>query len=134
MDLRHQPPALHDYLRLRAESGLTPRSPEESDAALRNSWAWVHVVWDECTVAMGRVIGDGGWYFHIADIATLPAYQRRGIGRAVLHALLDRIYAQAPGQPWITLFADAPGVPLYTSMGFVPNGCQGMELPARPAR
>jgi ribosomal protein S18 acetylase RimI-like enzyme len=33
---------------------------------------------------MGRTIGDGGWYLHIADIATDPAHQRRGIGRAVV--------------------------------------------------
>jgi len=33
---------------------------------------------------MGRVIGDGGWYFHIVDMAVLPEHQRRGLGDAVL--------------------------------------------------
>lgn len=133
MDLRHEAPAVDDYLRLRSQSGLTPRTPQEASAALANSWAWVHVRLGEETVSMGRVIGDGGWYFHIADMATLPAFQRRGIGRAVLMALLDRIEAAAPGKPWVTLFADPAGLPLYRSMGFVPNGCQGMELAAGTA-
>jgi GNAT superfamily N-acetyltransferase len=128
MDLRREPPTLGDYLRLRTESGLRPRGPREARAALTNSWAWVHVRVDDQTVGMGRVIGDGGWYFHIADMATLPAFQRRGIGRAILQDLLDRIHEAAPGTPWVTLFADPPGLPLYRSMGFVPNGCQGMEL------
>jgi GNAT superfamily N-acetyltransferase len=129
--LLHEPPLVEEYVRLRRESGLTPRTPEEAKPALQNSWAWVHARVDDQAVAMGRVIGDGGWYFHIADMATLPAYQRRGLGRTVLQALLDRIHEAAPGTPWVTLFADAPGVPLYLSMGFVPSGCQGMEL-ARP--
>lgn len=128
MDLRFEPPAVDEYLRLRAESGLTPRSRAESLAALAHSWAWVHVRIGTEAVAMGRVIGDGGWFFHVADMATLPSFQRRGIGRAVLQALLDRIHTRAPGTPWVTLFADPPGLPLYRSMGFVPNGCQGMEL------
>jgi GNAT superfamily N-acetyltransferase len=92
----------------------------------------VHVRVDNEAVAMGRVIGDGGWYFHIADMATLPAHQRKGIGRLVLQTLLDRIHEAAPGTPWITLFADEPGVPLYRSMGFVDSGCRGMELGVRP--
>ncbi|MFN8182839.1 MAG: GNAT family N-acetyltransferase [Candidatus Nanopelagicales bacterium] len=128
VDLCHEPPAAEDYVRLRRESGLTARTAEEALPALQNSWAWVHARVDGQVVAMGRVIGDGGWYFHIADMATSPGYQRRGIGRAVLRALLERIHRAAPGTPWVTLFADAPGVPLYRSMGFVSSGCQGMEL------
>ncbi|AEO61111.1 hypothetical protein MYCTH_2310977 [Thermothelomyces thermophilus ATCC 42464] len=51
---------------------------------------------DETVVAMGRIIGDGGWYFHIADMAVLPAHQRRGLGGAVLSHLLAHIKAHAP--------------------------------------
>jgi hypothetical protein len=28
---------------------------------------------------MGRVIGDGGWYFHVVDMAVLPEHQRRDL-------------------------------------------------------
>ncbi len=128
MDLRDAPPTVEQYVRLRLEAGLTPRSAEQAAPALVNSWAWATVHVDGDVVAMGRVIGDGGWYFHVADMAVLPAYQRRGYGRAILQALLGRIEAQAPGKPWVTLFADAPGVPLYRAAGFVESGCLGMEL------
>ena len=44
---------------------------------------------------MGRVIGDGGWYFTIAEVVTGPPYQGRGLGRRVLseQALADVLAA-----------------------------------------
>lgn len=79
---------------------------------------------------MGRVIGDGGWYFHIADMATLPHHQRRGFGGLILERLLQRIKSQAPPGAWVTLLADTPGIPLYEKFGFRPTapGCVGMAL------
>lgn len=115
------PPSLDDYLHLRAASGLSPRTPEQGQPALDNSWAWFHVKHTptETTVGMGRLLGDGGWYFMVADMATLPEHQHRGIGRAILQALLDRVDEHAPPGAYITLMADAPGRPLYESLGFV---------------
>ena len=69
---------------------------------------------------MGRVIGDGGWYFLIADMATLPDHQRRGLGDAILKRLLAKIKAEAaPGEAYVTLMADEPGRKLYQKHGFV---------------
>ncbi len=92
---------LEDYLRLRRESGRTPRTPEQAAPALRGSGAICHVPHLETgeVVGMGRLLGDGGWYFHVVDMALLPAQQRRGIGDAVLAALLDRTRTMAPPAP-----------------------------------
>jgi len=79
---------------------------------------------------MGRIIGDGGWYFHIADIATLPDYQGRGLGRSVMEHLIAHIREVAPPNPYITLLADPPGRRLYEGLGFVPSDpTVGMRLP-----
>ncbi|AHI20219.1 N-acetyltransferase GCN5 [Corynebacterium casei LMG S-19264] len=82
---------------------------------------WVRAIEKDSgqTAGMGRVISDSGWCFLIADMATDPAHQRRGIGRAVLEELLSEILTSAPDNPYIVLLADAPGRPLYQSMGFV---------------
>jgi ribosomal protein S18 acetylase RimI-like enzyme len=87
-------------------------------------------------VAMGRIIGDGGWYFHIADMAVLPSHQRRGLGAAVLANLMARIKEEAPAGEnskgaYVTLFADAPGRRLYAKSGFVEAapGQMGMMMP-----
>jgi hypothetical protein len=52
-----------DYLSLRSRAGLSPKTAQQGEAALRGSWCAVHAVAsDGVTVGMGRVIGDGGWY------------------------------------------------------------------------
>ncbi|MET0412350.1 MAG: GNAT family N-acetyltransferase [Polyangiaceae bacterium] len=125
------PPALRDYLVLRARAGLSPKTELQGEAALRGSWWAVHVRASEgLAVGMGRVIGDGGWYFHIADMAVLPEHQRRGIGDAILTALVEHIRQAAPREPYITLLADEPGRRLYTRHGFVPTAPHsiGMKL------
>jgi ribosomal protein S18 acetylase RimI-like enzyme len=70
-------------------------------------------------VGMGRVIGDGGWYFHIVDMAVLPEHQGNGLGSAVLSRLVETIKADAPPDAYITLLADPPGRRLYARHGFV---------------
>jgi GNAT superfamily N-acetyltransferase len=126
------PPPVSDYLRLRLESGLTPKTEEQARAALPGSWAACHVV-EEARgeiVGMGRLIGDGGWYFHVVDMAVLPDHQRRGLGDAILTALLDRIRESAPPGARVNLLADPPGRQLYAKHGFVETApaSVGMEL------
>jgi len=122
-ELRSGVPSTTDYLRLRRESGLTPRSREQADRALPGSWAACHVVRtdDAATVGMGRLIGDGGWYFHVVDMAVLPAHQRRGIGDWVLTWLLDHVRGKAPPDAFVSLMADPPGRRLYARHGFTEN-------------
>ena len=129
--LIEQPPSLGDYLSLRNESGLSPKTPAQGRGALANSWYFCHLI-DAQTgraVAMGRVIGDGGWYFHIADMATLPEYQGRGLGKQIMDVLIAYIRAHAPENPYITLIADPPGRRLYEKVGFHDvSPSQGMQL------
>lgn len=81
---------------------------------------------------MGRVIGDGGWYFHIADMATHPDHQRRGLGAAVMEWLLESIREAVVEEPYVTLMADPPGRSLYERFGFQETapGSVGMKLAA----
>ncbi len=114
------PPEVADYLALRVVSGLTPRRADQAAAAIAGSWSAVHVVEERTgkTVAMGRVLGDGGWYFHVVDMAVDPGHQRRGLGAAILAALLDTIRAGAPPGAYVNLLADPPGRALYARHGF----------------
>ncbi len=79
---------------------------------------------------MGRVVGDGGWYFVVADMVTDPGHQRRGVGRAVLDHLLADVRRRAPGEPYVTLAADDAGQRLYEQAGFRAFGVgqTGMQL------
>ncbi|KAL1956149.1 hypothetical protein VTO42DRAFT_7584 [Malbranchea cinnamomea] len=122
-------PPVPAYLHLRAASGLTPKTPAQASAVASGSWYGCFVTYDDpesgvsTPVGMGRIIGDGGWYFHIADMAVLPEHQRKGLGDVILKTLLAKIRSEAPeGQPYINLFADPPGRKLYARNGFVDAG------------
>jgi GNAT superfamily N-acetyltransferase len=127
-----EPPSLPDYLRLRAEAGLSPKREDQAAAALLGAWAACHVVDDTTgsTVGMGRVLGDGGWYFHVIDMAVLPDHQRRGIGDTVLSALVQKIRDEAPQGAYVNLLADPPGRRLYLRHGFreTAPGSVGMAM------
>jgi GNAT superfamily N-acetyltransferase len=118
-----EPAPLAAYLRLRVDAGMTPRTEAQARLALAGTWYGCHVVHDETgeVAAMGRVVGDGGWYFLIADMATLPHHQRRGLGSVVMSALLSRIEEQTPERAFVSLLADPPGRALYAKHGFVPS-------------
>jgi ribosomal protein S18 acetylase RimI-like enzyme len=121
-----------DYRRLRREAGLSPKSESQAVPALAGAWFAVRAVAERTSevVGMGRVIGDGGWYFHIVDMAVLPKHQGRGIGDAILTALLARIRDGAPPGAFVTLLADPPGRRLYERHGFVETAPKsiGMRL------
>jgi len=123
-------PSVADYLRLRAEAGLTPKTPAQAEAALPGSWAACHVVHEATseTVAMGRVIGDGGWYFHIVDMAVLPIHQRRGLGDLMLTHLLSVIQQATPSTAYVSLMADSPGRRLYERHGFQPTAPRSIGM------
>ncbi|MFC7490346.1 MULTISPECIES: GNAT family N-acetyltransferase [unclassified Knoellia] len=113
-------PSPEAYCELRRAAGLSPKTLAQASAAIPGSWAACHVVHEPTgdAVAMGRVIGDGGWYFHIADMATHPDHQRLGLGARVMEWLLDSIRAAVEDEPYVTLMADEPGRPLYRRFGF----------------
>ncbi len=108
-------PSIDDYLKMTTGSGLSSRTREQGVAAIAGSWAFRYVVGPGGEpVGMGRIVGDGGWYFVVADMATLPDHQRRGIGGAILGSLLEEIRTRAPGGgAYVSLTADQPGRRLY---------------------
>lgn len=118
-------PSTSRYRYLRSVSGLSPKTPSQAAAVPTGSWFGCYITFEDVPgdpqpIGMGRVIGDGGWYFHIADMAVHPDHQRKGLGDAILKALLRQIHREAPadGKPYITLFADEAGRRLYYNNGF----------------
>ncbi|KAI1425051.1 hypothetical protein F5Y12DRAFT_784979 [Xylaria sp. FL1777] len=114
-------PSVEDYLHLRSVC-ITPKTPEQAAGCCKGSWYGVYIVEEAAPtkpVAMGRVVGDGAWYFLIADMVTLPEHQRKGLGDVILKQLLATIKARAAkGTTYVTLGADEPGRKLYLKNGF----------------
>ncbi len=85
---------------------------------------------------IGRIVVDRpGNMLHLVDIALVPRLRNRGIGTAILQALIDEAQAvQLPVR--LTVAANnAPSLRLYQRLGFVPIATIPLylELEWRPA-
>jgi putative acetyltransferase len=58
----------------------------------------------------------------LAPVAALPAFQRQGIGKALIGAGIDRV--RAPGKPFVIVLGH-PGY--YPRLGFVPASRFGIR-------
>lgn len=113
-------PGIADYLRLRRISRLTPRSEAAARAGLPNSLFALCIRREAETVAMGRIVGDGALFLHIVDVTVDPAHQGRGLGKAIMAALLNHIEAIVPAEAYVSLMANGEAHRLYAGFGFRP--------------
>ncbi|MEZ3164085.1 GNAT family N-acetyltransferase [Halorubrum sp. RMP-47] len=117
-ELRETTPSVEAFRRLRREAGMTDRSRAAVERGLPNTTYGVHVVESksESAVGMARLVGDGGSVFHLSDTAVAPPHQGRGIGTAMVGALIAWLRANAPDGAYVNLFADVDG--FYERWGF----------------
>lgn len=112
-------PSADEYRRLRAASGLSAKSAEAAARGVDNTLYGVSLLHEERVVGMGRIVGDGGCFFLVVDIAVDPGYQRRGLGKRIMAALDAWLRANAPASAHVALFADGDAKHLYAKYGFV---------------
>lgn len=111
-------PGVADYCRLRRISGLSEKTEDAAAIGLAHSWFGVRIVKDGTVVGMGRVIGDGGCFFQVCDIAVDPAHQGRGLGKRIMAAIVEHLHAHAPKSAYVSLIADGDAQYLYAQYGF----------------
>jgi GNAT superfamily N-acetyltransferase len=123
-------PAVDEYRALRVAAGLSAKSAEAADAGLKNSWASVCVREQGELIGMGRIVGDGGLFLLVVDIAVTPSWQRKGLGARIMHALMDELHARAPKTAHVALIADGTACELYRKFGFTMSapGAHGMQM------
>jgi len=109
------------YARLRAAAGLSRKSPDAAARGVAGTLHGVSVLRDGELIGMGRIVGDGGCFFFVVDIAVEPAHQGRGLGKRIMTALDAWLRANAPETAHVALFADGEAKHLYTKYGFVEN-------------
>jgi|SRR6185312_1255282 len=128
--LRLEIPAAGEYLALRVATGLSAMSAEGAREGLRASWCSVCVRVADELIGMGRVVGDGGLFLFVVDIAVTPAWQRRGLGRRIMQALMEQVHGRAQSRTMVGLIAEGIAYRLYEQFGFklVAPVAQGMVL------
>lgn len=130
LKILHEAPSLEDYLALRRQAGLSERSREGAAIGLRNSFFTVSVYRESELVGMGRVIGDGGCFMQVVDIAVRPDFQGQGLGKWVMGEIMEYLEREAPPKTYVSLIADVPADRLYLQFGFqyTQPRSQGMYL------
>ncbi len=111
-----------------AFGGEHPRPAERNTEALSGS-IFVATARDAGRlIGVLRLVGDGAYVLHVADMLVSPAYQRQGIGRSLMQMALDYAKQQKigcgdnPGE--FSLFSTKEGKGFYKKFPFVsvPNG------------
>ena len=123
-EVKAQTPSVEDYIRIRLAAGLSEKTKEAAEIGLKNSLFSVVVFDGSEPVGLGRIVGDGGCFFEIVDIAVLPEHQKQGLGRRIMEALMRYIYEHAPKSAYVSLMADHGTPAFYERFGF-----QRSELP-----
>jgi len=126
-------PSIATYRHLREAAGLAPKSAAAAAVGLRGTLFAVQVRAGGRTVGMGRVIGDGGCFFQVVDIAVLPEHRGRGLGKTIMGEIAAYLAAHVPSTGYVSLIADGKAHELYAQFGFVPTApaSVGMYLPRR---
>ena len=111
-------PAIATYQLLRVAAGMSAKSTEAAAKGLPNSLFAVQVLHGDEVVGMGRIIGDGGCFFQVTDIAVLPAHQGKGLGKRIMGEIMQFIETEVPESAYVSLIADGQAQDLYAQFGF----------------
>ena len=115
-----------EYRTMLAAVGWRPVAQTDAElaAALERSWNVTARTPDGQLVGLARVLDDGVLYASVWDILVLPERQRRGIGRALLEAVLE----QTAGRRLVSLIATPAGEALYRAAGFAESDGRSIAL------
>jgi GNAT superfamily N-acetyltransferase len=121
-------PDAESYCALRAAAGMSSKTLDAARRGLPNTLYGVHLRRSAPRqaqgdpgeiVGMGRIIGDNGCFFVVVDIAVLPEWQGRGLGKRIMAALDAWLSANVPASAYVSLAADGDAKYLYEKFGFV---------------
>lgn len=111
-------PTVAEYNRVREAAGLSVKNPSAAERGLANTLFAACVVHEDTVVGIGRVIGDGGLFYDIVDIAVVAEHQKHGVGKLIMTALMGYLDAHALPSSIICLMANKGVAPFYEKFGF----------------
>ena len=97
-----------------AHKWSSAQKPDQLLPELRNSHSLVTARINGALVGIGNAISDGHLVVYFPHMLVHPNCQRQGIGRKMMHAMLDK-YA---GFHQMMLTADGNAIAFYKSLGF----------------
>lgn len=83
MKIEHETPTISEYKNLRHSAGLWT-----TDVVLKNSLFSAVAIERDNVVGIGRIVGDGGFYYYIQDLIVHPEFQKNGIWKLLMGELM----------------------------------------------
>ena len=111
-------PTVQEYNAVRLAAGLTVKDELAAQRGLSKTLFGICIIHDDAVVGIGRVIGDGGLFFDIVDVAVVAEHQRRGVGKMIMDGLMAYIEVNARPSSLVCLMANKGIAPFYEKYGF----------------
>lgn len=80
---------------------------------------------------MARVIGDGGLFYQIVDVAVHPAHQGHGLGFRMMQEIDEWLVSNVRESGRVALVADGKAQRLYEKFAFRTTASEGSFIMAR---
>ena len=116
--VKEEIPSIQTYIDVRLRAGLSRKSEEAAERGLPNTIYGVVVYADDSPVGIGRIVGDGGCFYEVTDIAVVPEHQKKGVGVLIMEALVAYLRSNAPSTAYVSLMADHGTPHFYEKFGF----------------
>ena len=117
--IKHELPSAAAFKALRDIAGWGDISLGQAQQALENSLHGVTAYDGETAIGMARVIGDGVINAYIQDVVITPNYRGRGLGKAIILALISDMKQSIPTDCTIGLLAAKGQEGFYSSFSFM---------------
>ncbi|MCM3163968.1 GNAT family N-acetyltransferase [Metabacillus litoralis] len=116
-----QLPSFEQFVSLHEASGLIKSKKgtytrEQLYQAAENSWYHISIYDQEQLIAFGRMISDGVYQALICDVMVDPSYQKQGLGKKIIEALLQK--CKDSGIQSVQLFSAKGKQQFYKKLGF----------------
>ncbi len=76
--------------------GWIAPAEKQTAEALENTLCTFSVFYDDTLVGMGRLLGDYAMSYYVKDVAILPEYQGKGIGKKLMEHMIAYVKKQLP--------------------------------------
>lgn len=125
-------PSLEDYNMLRDAVGWGHSDDASTKNGINGSCYSILAKNEGKTIGMGRVFGDGGTFFIVADIIVLPEFQQKGVGKTIVRMIVEWLKDNCPKNGRVWLFAAKGRESFYEQFGFFSRPTEdfgaGMQL------
>ena len=116
--IRHgyDPKWLNCAVKIYNKTDLKKSDRKKLDKAFKNSFAVVTSWKSKTLIGVGRMLSDGVMYSAIFDVVIDPAFQKQGVGRKIMEALISKV-----PHTCIHLTSTFGNESFYFKLGFYPH-------------